>query len=69
MKTTQAWGSQVELRAIFSLLKSPIEIYCADAPTVLMGENFGEKVPMKLAYHKHEYTMGEHYNSLVPNSS
>lgn len=66
MKSTAAWGGQVELQALTHLLKAAIRVYSADAPPVLMGDEAPEAQILHLSYHKHEYTLGEHYNSVVP---
>ena len=67
MRTTSAWGGQVELQAISRLLKVKIQVYHADAETVVMGEEFAKAIA--LSYHKFEYTLGEHYNSVGKLSS
>jgi len=59
------WGSQLELQALSHVLKSPIYVYSADGPIAKMGESYSGD-PLLLSFHKHEYTMGEHYNSVVP---
>jgi len=67
MKTTPKWGGHCELQAISHLLHLPIDIYSADAPTISIGEEYAENsnTPIRLSYHKFEYTLGEHYNSVV----
>lgn len=62
MKSTAAWGGQVELQALSRLLKVRIHIYHADSETVIMGDEFPDDI--YLSYHKFEYTLGEHYNSV-----
>jgi hypothetical protein len=44
-------------------------IFSADSPVLKMGDEEGKKcsnVPLKLAYHRHFYALGEHYNSVAP---
>ncbi|XP_022226107.1 deubiquitinase OTUD6B [Drosophila obscura] len=61
-----AWGGHIELKAISSLLKVPIEVIQAEgAPTLLGQEEFGG-APLVLCYHRHIYQLGAHYNSTVP---
>lgn len=67
MKNTSAWGGEVELQALSRLLKAKIHVYHADSDTVVLGENF--PTDLYLSYHKHEYTLGEHYNSVGPLAS
>lgn len=64
IRATTEWGGQLEIQALANALRIPIWIYSADAPIIKMGENYKE-TPLLLAYHKHAYTMGEHYNSIV----
>jgi len=49
---SKTWGSQLEIQALVNALKVPIEIYSADAPTVKMGEEFGQvdEQPLLLRY-------------------
>jgi OTU domain-containing protein 6 len=62
------WGSQLEIQAICSTLRVPVEVIAADAPPVLMGEEFAspDEHPLRVSFHKHAYTLGDHYNSVVP---
>eukprot|EP01122_Echinamoeba_exundans_P011541 TRINITY_DN4618_c0_g1_i2.p1 TRINITY_DN4618_c0_g1~~TRINITY_DN4618_c0_g1_i2.p1 ORF type:complete len:378 (+),score=112.57 TRINITY_DN4618_c0_g1_i2:33-1166(+) len=61
------WGSQLEIKALVNQLRVPIHIYTADAPVVKMGEEFAEdEEELLVAFHKHAYALGEHYNSIVP---
>ncbi|XP_017034233.1 deubiquitinase OTUD6B [Drosophila kikkawai] len=63
---THAWGGHIELKAISSLLKVPIEVIQAEgAPTLLGQEEFGG-APLVICYHRHIYQLGAHYNSTVP---
>ena len=62
------WGGQLEIQALCSSLKRTMMIYSADAPVIIMGEehNTLDNLPLKLAYHRHFYALGEHYNSIAP---
>ncbi|KAH8360809.1 hypothetical protein KR084_003184 [Drosophila pseudotakahashii] len=63
---THAWGGHIELKAISSLLRVPIEVVQAEgAPTLLGQEEFGGS-PLVICYHRHIYQLGAHYNSTVP---
>ncbi|GAM29094.1 hypothetical protein SAMD00019534_122700 [Acytostelium subglobosum LB1] len=64
------WGGHIELKAISSSLKTPIIVYNAYAPDVQLGEEYHKShatnKPICLSYHKFAFTLGEHYNSVVP---
>nr|ADO28104.1 otu domain-containing protein 6b [Ictalurus furcatus] len=62
---TAAWGGQLELRALTHVLKLPIEVIQAETPAVIIGEEY-DKPPITLAYMRHAYGLGEHYNSVEP---
>lgn len=61
---TAAWGGQLELRALSHILQTPIEILQADAPPVIVGEEY-PRDPLVLVYMRHVYGLGEHYNSVT----
>lgn len=61
---TAAWGGQLELRALSHILQTPIEILQADAPPVIVGEEYPRN-PLVLVYMRHAYGLGEHYNSVT----
>ena len=65
-------GGQVEINALCSVLQRRIWIYGADAsmPILKMGEDCAQNtgvidVPIRVSFHRHYYTLGEHYNSVV----
>lgn len=60
-----SWGSQLELRALSHALQTPIEVIQAEAPALVVGEEYGKK-PLTLVYVRHASTFGEHYNSVRP---
>lgn len=62
--TTKLWGGQLELKALSNIVKCPIKVIQANGPPTLQGENF-EGPELILAYHRHLYRLGEHYNSTV----
>jgi len=65
--TKPVWGGHLELQALSCVLKQPIEVIQADGPIVKLGEQFLDQ-PIILSYHKHVYGLGEHYNSVIPES-
>lgn len=66
--TTHTWGGQPELRALSESLKRKIEVLQAVGTPIILGEEFPGP-PLLLAYYRHRYTLGEHYNSLAPASA
>ncbi|XP_061402225.1 deubiquitinase OTUD6B [Musca vetustissima] len=65
VRNTAAWGGQIELKALSTILKVPIEVIQADgSPTIQGAEEFGG-APLIITYHRHMYSQGEHYNSTV----
>jgi len=64
VQNTNEWGGQVELRALASALKKQLWIYDAQAPVVKMGDEF-DGPPLKLTFHRHYYSLGDHYNSVT----
>ena len=64
MGTTAKWGGECELRAASLQLRRRIHVYQADGPMREVGEEF-EGEPLLLSYHRHQYTLGEHYNAVV----
>jgi len=69
IENSSSWGGQLELKALSSALELPILVYTADAdsPPIEMGAEFLSSVePLRLSYHRHAYSLGEHYNSVIP---
>eukprot|EP00252_Welwitschia_mirabilis_P023994 TRINITY_DN6946_c0_g1_i1.p1 TRINITY_DN6946_c0_g1~~TRINITY_DN6946_c0_g1_i1.p1 ORF type:complete len:333 (-),score=91.09 TRINITY_DN6946_c0_g1_i1:189-1187(-) len=67
VETTAAWGGQLELEALAHSLKKHMIIFTGNSPEVEMGEEYKSHKPsIMLAYHKHAYGLGEHYNSVIP---
>jgi len=64
IRNTKAWGGQIELQALASVLKSPIEVLQADGPPIEIGDKT-LSAPFILSYHRHAFHLGEHYNSLI----
>ncbi|XP_065364519.1 deubiquitinase OTUD6B [Calliphora vicina] len=65
VRDTPAWGGQIELKALSSILKVPIEVLQADGSPTVQGAEFGGS-PLIITYHRHMYSLGEHYNSTMP---
>ncbi|RWS26230.1 OTU domain-containing protein 6B-like protein [Leptotrombidium deliense] len=63
---TKMWGGHVELKALSSYLKRPIQVYQANGPVVITGDEYQEQ-PLIISYHRYAYHLGEHYNSVVEN--
>eukprot|EP00026_Physarum_polycephalum_P006531 Phypoly_transcript_06579.p1 GENE.Phypoly_transcript_06579~~Phypoly_transcript_06579.p1 ORF type:complete len:299 (-),score=51.26 Phypoly_transcript_06579:120-1016(-) len=67
LRNTNNWGGQLEIQALCNALALPITIHTANAPDIVMGDPFLKtNKSLHLAYHKHAYALGEHYNSVVP---
>lgn len=60
-----AWGGQVELQALAKIFATRIHVMSADGELVMGDDGLAHDV--HLSYHRHAYTLGEHYNSLHPN--
>lgn len=63
---TSDWGGQLELRALACALSTPIHVFSGESDVIPMGEEFTGREPLKLTYHLHYYTLGEHFNSVMP---
>nr|ACO15089.1 OTU domain-containing protein 6B [Caligus clemensi] len=59
---SDVWGGQIELNALATVLKKQIEVIQAEGAIVTLGEEFGDRIT--LAYYRHMYGLGEHYNSV-----
>lgn len=57
-----SWGSDLEITSLAKYFDCPIIIYLEDS-SIKINEN-GINPALKLAYYKHHYSLGEHYNSL-----
>ena len=57
------WGGQLELKALAAILECCINIYSAQAPTLVMGQADVTNTVLKITFHQHYYALGEHYNS------
>jgi OTU domain-containing protein 6 len=66
--TAAEWGGQLELKALCAALQQPILVYSADAPVLRMSEQSvpADAAPLRVTFHRHYYSLGEHYNSVTP---
>jgi len=61
------WGGQLEIRALCGALRRATMVYDSNAPVLTMGEDFlGAGPVLRLSYHRHYFSLGEHYNSVAP---
>lgn len=69
IRSTPAWGGQVEITALSSVLKVPIEVIQATGPATIQGEDEFKGPNLIITYHRHMYSLGEHYNGTRPASA
>lgn len=62
---TPAWGGQPELRALSQVLQRRIEVLQAEGSPIVFGEDWTQNKTILLAYYRHYYGLGEHYNSVT----
>lgn len=62
VRSSATWGGQLEIKALSNALAVPIEVLQASGPPTVQNEgDFGGE-PLVLTYHRHMYSLGEHYN-------
>ena len=66
VRNTKSWGGEIEVKALSSRLKCPIEIIQASGTSPVHGEGENPSRKLVLTYHRHMYRLGEHYNSTLP---
>ena len=66
IESSNEWGGQLEITALAHSRKACITVFSADAPPLLTGEEYKALGGpcIELAYHRHYYGLGEHYNSV-----
>ena len=74
VRSSSDWGGHLELRALAMALNRPIHVYSTNSTTAMVITGDGDdgnsdKVPIRLSYHLHYYSLGEHYNQVVAASS
>jgi hypothetical protein len=47
------------------VLNMCIRIFTSDSPIIVMGEEYKDNGILNLSYHRHFYSLGEHYNSII----
>jgi len=65
METTPAWGGQVELLALATVLGRPLTVIQGEGQESLVVGDGQKGQPLILTYHRHMYGLGEHYNSVI----
>ncbi|KAK9460098.1 uncharacterized protein V1516DRAFT_486993 [Lipomyces oligophaga] len=63
LENTPVWGGDPEILAIASEFHCPVNIVMAASPKLVINQD-GQSKPLWIAYYKHSYGLGEHYNSL-----
>mmetsp|Transcript_7210 Transcript_7210/g.13395 ORF Transcript_7210/g.13395 Transcript_7210/m.13395 type:complete len:300 (+) Transcript_7210:69-968(+) len=63
--STSAWGGQAEIAAISRLTRRQIIVHSAFASDVKTGVP-SDLEPLRIAFHQHYYSLGAHYNSVIP---
>lgn len=66
VRQTPAWGGQIEIKALSSVLGVPIEVLQATGPPTVQNEHDFKGAALTLTYHRFMYSLGEHYNSTRP---
>ncbi|KAK9464321.1 hypothetical protein V1512DRAFT_268601 [Lipomyces arxii] len=62
LESTPMWGGDLEIMALAKVYGVTVGVVVSGGP--VMTINDGEGVKMMLAYYKHSYGLGAHYNSL-----
>lgn len=68
LRNTPAWGGQIEIKALSQILKSPIEVVQSTGPPTVQGVDQFKGSNLIITYHRHMYSLGEHYNGTRPNN-
>lgn len=63
LTSTAMWGSDMEIMALANEYDCPITVLMAGAAPITINEH-GSNPELKIAFYKHSYGLGEHYNSL-----
>lgn len=66
IRSTPAWGGQIEIKALSQVLKAPIEVLQASGPPTIQNEDNFSGPTLIITYHRFMYSLGEHYNSTQP---
>jgi len=65
MESTPAWGGQVELLALATVLGRPLTVIQGEGQESLVVGSDQKGEHLTLTYHRHIYGLGEHYNSVI----
>ncbi|KAK5081280.1 OTU protein [Lithohypha guttulata] len=65
IKSTAEWGGHLELQAIAKAFDINIHVLQADGHVEEIKSNDSAKQDIWLAYYKHSFGLGEHYNALI----
>jgi len=65
MESTPAWGGQVELLALATVLGRPLSVIQGEGQESLVVGSDQKGEHLTLTYHRHMYGLGEHYNSVI----
>lgn len=63
LENTPLWGGDLEITAFAQLYDSPVSVLISGQSPLLINEE-GSQPELKLAYYKHSFGLGEHYNSI-----
>ncbi|GAB0097262.1 OTU domain-containing protein [Sergentomyia squamirostris] len=63
VKNTATWGGQIEIKALSHVLSVPIEVIQAEGPPTVQGDTEFDGPNIIITYHRHMYSLGEHFNS------
>jgi len=66
VENSAEWGGHMELAALSAVLKIPICVYEAGKPDCVITDPAASGEALELSFHRHMYSLGEHYNSVVP---
>lgn len=66
VESTSAWGGNLELQSLAQALQRRINVVQSEGPILTFGEEFPLESKIILSYHRHAFSLGEHYNSLIP---
>ncbi|CAI2175266.1 6085_t:CDS:2 [Funneliformis geosporum] len=65
LENTAVWGGQLEIIAISKAFKLPVHVIQMNSPLMKISDDeFLNKEPIVISYHRHMYGLGAHYNSL-----
>lgn len=64
IENTALWGGDMEILALAKVYKCCISVLFSGRSTLSVNEEEKANGELKLAYYKHSYGLGEHYNSL-----